>query len=369
MEHSSKTESPAAVASSQWSLVGAINPGAAPAQITVHSAKFQIGRRSDLHLCIPRGSVSKVHAELVNADSMLFVRDLHSTNGTYVNGLRIESDTPLGNGDILQFADAEFRVVCTEQAQVDCTIASSPSEWQWAVSSINNLISERQLIPFYQPIVDIQTGATLGYEVLVRSAIERLRSPYDMFQAAALLGVETRLSVLSREMGLLDAEKLSSPSMLFLNTHPAEHDGKGLIASLENLLSIRSDLPLVLELHEAAITDLGQMRELRSELSRLGIGLAFDDFGAGQSRLVELAEIAPDYLKFDIGLIRDIQHSPPRQQLISSILGISHDLGIKCLAEGIEQTEEAAVCRDLGFSLAQGYFYARPDRLEKFLSR
>lgn len=349
----------------QWVLTGAVETGGSVTQIPVHTTKFQVGRRPDVNLSLPRNSVSKLHAELLNVDHLLIVRDLHSTNGTYVNGRRISEDTPIDEGDIVQFADAEFRVSRKQQASVDQTMASSPEEWQWAISSINELLHQRQLIPFYQPIVELQGGTVIGYEVLARSAISRLATPYEMFQAAALMGVESALSVLSREMGLEQAASLSAPTKLFLNTHPAEHDGKGLVESLEKLLQSRSDLPIVLELHEGAITDLGQMRELRAELRRLGIGLAFDDFGAGQSRLVELAEIAPDYLKFDIGLIRDIHTSQPRRQLVGSILKLSGEMGITSLAEGIEQEAEAAVCREMGFTLAQGFYYGRPDRLTK----
>jgi EAL domain-containing protein (putative c-di-GMP-specific phosphodiesterase class I) len=181
------------------------------------------------------------------------------------------------------------------------------------------------------------------------------------------MGLEPQLSEVSREIGVVAGHRLHAPTMLFLNTHPSEHDGQGLVASLEKLSTLKPTVQIVLELHEGAITDLGQMRELRSELRRLDIRLAFDDFGAGQSRLVELAEIAPDFVKFDIGLIRGIHESAPRQQLVGGILKLCSELGIVSLAEGIEEEAEAQACRDLGFHLAQGYYYGRPAKLENWL--
>ena len=177
-----------------------------------------------------------------------------------------------------------------------------------------------------------------------------------MFQAAALMGLEPQLSEVSREIGVVAGHRLHAPTMLFLNTHPSEHDGQGLVASLEKLSTLKPTVQIVLEL-----------RELRSELRRLDIRLAFDDFGAGQSRLVELAEIAPDFVKFDIGLIRGIHESAPRQQLVGGILKLCSELGIVSLAEGIEEEAEAQACRDLGFHLAQGYYYGRPAKLENWL--
>src|SRR5689334_15671391 len=92
-----------------WHLVGSPSPDSPPLQIPIQGARFQVGRRADLHLCLPRPSVSKLHAEILNVDHTLFVKDLQSTNGTYVNGRRIQQETPISEGDILQFADAEFR--------------------------------------------------------------------------------------------------------------------------------------------------------------------------------------------------------------------------------------------------------------------
>lgn len=352
-----------------WLLIGSPAAGTSPQKFPIQSSRFQVGRRPELHLCIPRVSVSKLHAEFLNVNHLLFIRDLQSTNGTFVNGQRISSDTPVAAGDIVQFADVEFRVdSCSAIVEHEHTQASSPQDWQWAVSSVSSLINGRQLIPFFQPIVSITDRSVKGYEVLARSAIPRLKSPLEMFHAAGLLGLQSRLSELSREMGVLVTDQLVPFPRLFLNTHPSEHEGSGLVQSLESLLLLRPQVELVLELHEGAITDLRQMRSLRDELRRMGIRLAFDDFGAGQSRLVELAEIAPDFLKFDMGLIRDIHKSTPRQQLVGSILRIAKDMGIVSLAEGIECEEEGQVCREMGFELAQGYFYGRPARLEDIVA-
>ena len=104
------------------------------------------------------------------------------------------------------------------------------------------------------------------------------------------------------------------------------------------------------------------MHELRALLRELGIQLAYDDFGAGYARLQELMDVPPDVLKFDIALIRDIHRRPPHsRQVIQTLVRMAKNLGIKTLAEGIEEPEELAVCREMGFDYAQGYLLGKPE--------
>ena len=88
--------------------------------------------------------------------------------------------------------------------------------------------------------------------------------------------------------------------------------------------------------------------------------MAYDDFGAGQARLHELAEAPPNFIKLHLTLIRDIHQSHARQELVQALNHVSKDLGVDLIAEGIETEEEAAVCRGLGCRFGQGYLFGRP---------
>jgi EAL domain-containing protein (putative c-di-GMP-specific phosphodiesterase class I) len=130
---------------------------------------------------------------------------------------------------------------------------------------------------------------------------------------------------------------------------------------MRDIRNLRPTQPITLEIHEAAITDVDRMLELRSALTEMDIRLAYDDFGAGQARLVELIKVQPHYLKFDIALIRNIdQASSQQQQLVSTLVRMVRDLGVAPLAEGVETEGEAGVCTELGFELAQGYYFGKP---------
>ncbi len=103
------------------------------------------------------------------------------------------------------------------------------------------------------------------------------------------------------------------------------------------------------------------MRGLREALTDLEIQLAYDDFGSGQTRLMELVEVPPDVVKFDIRFVRGLPFaSQQRIETTRSIIRMVKGLGALALAEGVETDEEAQVCRDCGFDLAQGYLFGRP---------
>ena len=120
-------------------------------------------------------------------------------------------------------------------------------------------------------------------------------------------------------------------------------------------------LRLTLEVHEGALADLECVDRLCMQLRRAGVGIAYDDFGAGQARLLELAEVPPTYLKFDMSFVRGIDKAPQtRQRLLSSLVGVARDLLVYTVAEGVETAAEADVCMRVGFTHAQGFFYGRP---------
>src|SRR5262249_32970784 len=146
--------------------------------------------------------------------------------------------------------------------------------------------------------------------------------PHSMFAAAKVLDMEGELSRILREEGVRSGQVLESNRVLFVNTHPAEMDDLDLlIFSLSELRSLEPQRPIVLEIHEAAVTCGEQMRSLRAAINDLKIGLAYDDFGAGQARLVELVDVPPDYLKFDMSLVQNLETaSTERQRMLSSLV-------------------------------------------------
>jgi EAL domain-containing protein (putative c-di-GMP-specific phosphodiesterase class I) len=205
-----------------------------------------------------------------------------------------------------------------------------------------------------------------AYEALGRGLHPALPcGPSELFRISECIGVEGELSRLLRRKAVELAAKDPKVAALFLNTHPAELERPGLIESLEELRAFAPHLDLILEIHESALAQPAFMAALRDQLSEINVGLAYDDFGAGQARLLELAEAPPHYLKFDRKFITAIDQAPPsRRRLLASLVAAARELLVKTIAEGVETAAEAEVCARIGFTHAQGFHFGRPAALE-----
>lgn len=350
-----------------WTLVRGV--GTAHEQtVTIGMEPFIVGRRPGASLQLNYQTISGAHAEISVDNSELFVRDLGSTNGTYVNGVRIVDRIRLKEADLVQFADIAFRVKCEKRSLTSATMHEDMCDNALALVQFDRLMESRLVTPFFQPIIDLQTDEVLGYEILARSRLFGLESCAAMFEAAARLNMEVELSRMLRYEGIREGLHLPGNLKLFVNTHPMEIRDQGLVDSLATIRQNYASIPIVLEIHEAAIMAPRAMRLLRSQLRDLNIGLAYDDFGAGQTRLSELTEAPPDFLKFDISLISNIDKtSPERLRMLASLVKVALDLGVNPLAEGVESCGEADTCRRLGFLSAQGYHFGRPSPLKQYL--
>ncbi len=350
-----------------WMMLRTGGTEADQTEILIDPVPFSVGRQPGCCLQLNYRTISGHHADLQMDRGQLWIIDRKSTNGTYVNGRRITEPTPLREEDLVQFADVAMRVKCDVRKTACNTLQEDVCDQALALVQFDRLMENRLVTPFYQPIVDIFSGRALGYEVLARSRVFGMESCAAMFNAAARLNMEVELSRMLRWEGVREGLNLPRESYLFVNTHPLEIAREGLVDSMAQVRQLSQDAKIILEIHEAAVTDPDEMRELRARLHELNIGVAYDDFGAGQTRLGELVEAPPDYLKFDMSMIRRIDQAPAeRQRMLGSLVKMVRELGIAPLAEGIETEAEAATCRELGFSTAQGFYFGAPAPLRQY---
>ncbi len=345
-----------------WFLCGPTASGEAIQHTPIDDNPFIVGRRNGSSMRINFRTVSGNHASLWVEKGNLYIKDLESTNGTYVNGRRIEEPMCIGEDDLIHLAEAPFRI---RHQSASCSLSGTFQEnvcdQALALVQFDRLMSQRLVVPHFQPIVSMTQGETVGYEILGRGRVFGLESVGAMFQAAEQLNLEVELSRLLRWEGVRVGRGLPDGPLLFVNTHPKEMIGDGLVESLIKLREMAGVHRIVLEIHEAAVTDPASMLKLHSRLKSLDIEMAYDDFGSGQARLAEIVEARPDYVKFDIGLVRGIDNADEaRLQMIRTLVKMVRDLNIKSLAEGVETEAEATVCRELGFELAQGFYFGRP---------
>jgi EAL domain-containing protein (putative c-di-GMP-specific phosphodiesterase class I) len=330
---------------------------------------FRIGRRPALELTLPMESVSTEHAEFYQEGEVLRLRDLGSTNGTFINRVRIE-DAVVHDGDVVHFADLQFQVVVspapTRRPTAIVQGLPSPQPLLGDTVHLRELLRMGMVETAFQPIVDLPGRRVIGHEALGRGRHPGLpQSPVELFRTAAAIGAELELSRLFRRKSIETIASRADFPAVFVNMHPAELAQPGLIESLGELPRAAPHIEFTAEIHEAAIVNVAGIVDLKAALRERGIRLAYDDFGAGQARLLELGEAPPDLLKFDIRFIRRVHEAPAsRRRLLKSLVGIVRDLGAEPLAEGVETAEEAETCMEVGFTRAQGYLFGRPAPVE-----
>ncbi len=351
-------------------------------RIPITILPFRIGRRHGLELVLPADSVSKAHAELYWRGSGLRLRDLGSKNGTFVNRASVE-DVPLSEGDVLHFADFEFRLGRSkpEEAESDGVGHDStapikrrelPHGFAEGTRELRELLQDGLVTTVYQPIVLLPAGHG-----------RRLRGPRPRPPPAAARepgraaahrrddrrrgGARAGCSAARPSTSSRTAPPLPT---VFLNTHPIELARPGLIESLEELRRAAPQLPLALEIHESVLTRPAVIAELRAMLLEREIALAYDDFGAGQARLLELAEAPPHYLKFDRRFVSGLDEAPlPKRKLLEALLRLARELHVATVAEGVETASESKACAEIGFTHAQGFAIGRPRARRPDLTR
>jgi EAL domain-containing protein (putative c-di-GMP-specific phosphodiesterase class I) len=366
----------AAGAAGLWVLESRLGEDGSLQRTPIQPLPFRIGRAPGHSLVLNSSHVSKAHAEIYTDGVALRVRDLGSRNGTFVNRQAVE-DVPLHDGDVLHFGDFEFRVardVPEESDEGDAEgtlIRTAPLSRNFAsgASQVREMIEKGAVTMVFQRIVQLPSTRVAAYEALGRGRQPGLpEGPVELFEAAGALGPEAQaeLSRLFRRKAVELVKDREEPPLLFLNTHPVELERPGLLESLEELRTLAPQVDLVLEIHESALAQTDFITWLRNRLMEINVGLAYDDFGAGQARLFELAEAPPHYLKFDRRFVTGLHHAPvSRQRLVASLVAAARELLVKTVAEGVETEEEAGACLRAGFSLGQGYHFGRPVPVEQ----
>jgi len=197
-----------------WFLEGYLGGGQALRRIRVNEFPFRVGRQDDLSLTLDSPGISRIHAELALEDDQLVVRDLESTNGCYVNRERVEGSQPIGNGDIIHFADEEFRLLAIDKVTGSGNrltlqgIEELPDKMPKGAGQLQQLLIARRVRPVYQPIVYAADETPHAFEMLGRGTHPELSdSPGPLFVIAESMNLAVELSELMREEGVRQAHE------------------------------------------------------------------------------------------------------------------------------------------------------------------
>jgi EAL domain-containing protein (putative c-di-GMP-specific phosphodiesterase class I) len=213
----------------------------------------------------------------------------------------------------------------------------------------------------YQPIVDLAAGDVWAHEALVRgpqgqgalSVLQQVngdnRYRFDQLcrvkavREAVALGIDTRLSINFLPNAVYRPEVCIRTTLQAAQTHGFPIDR------------------IIFETTEGEhVKDTAWYAEVMREYKRIGFLTAIDDFGAGYAGLSLLADFVPDIVKLDMTLLRGIEASRTRQAIVRHATALCCELGIRVVAEGVETAAERDFLADIGITLMQGYFFAKP---------
>ena len=231
---------------------------------------------------------------------------------------------------------------------------------------LDKIIASREVVTLYQPILDLRNLTVLGHEVFTRGpAGGPFEDSESLFILAERTGRLRDFERLCRSQALRSVRRhLRRGNKLFLNTSAGalqdpEVAGAAFVDQVERQGLEHGDV--ILEITErVAVSERQSYHDVLRGLKREGFGIAIDDMGAGYSSLQAVVEIEPDYLKFDISLVRNIDRSLIKRSLLETLVELSDKIGAQVIAEGIEAESEFRTLRDLGVKLGQGRYLAPP---------
>ena len=247
-------------------------------------------------------------------------------------------------------------------------------------SALHKAIERNELVLHYQPKIDVRSARMVGAEALMRWQRGTVLVPPGDFIP---LAEETGLIVPLSEWALREAARQAK--IWSLNFGFAD----SIAVNLPNRMFERSDL--VETIHQAVstygvphraiqleITETGLMKDLQNvipclhRLTEIGVEISIDDFGTGYSSLAYLTTLPISELKIDRSFVRDLGITPQSSAVVSAIIALARSLGLRVIAEGVENLRQMEVLHRLGCNLMQGFLFSRPippDELERWLQQ
>lgn len=226
-------------------------------------------------------------------------------------------------------------------------------------------LDKRKIVPFFQPLVHIRTGALSGFEVLARwhDPDHGMVPPDEFIPIAEKAGLIARLTESILLQAFASTIALQSNLHLSINVSPIQLRDDSLPDQIRRAAE-QASFPLnqlTIEITESALMDnLEQAGSIATELKRLGVKLALDDFGTGYSSLRNLQALPFDQIKVDRSFVDSMACNRESRKIVAAVVGLGQSLKLTTVAEGIETTEQADILLWLGCELGQGWLYGRP---------
>ncbi|HKJ84317.1 MAG TPA: bifunctional diguanylate cyclase/phosphodiesterase [Mariprofundaceae bacterium] len=234
------------------------------------------------------------------------------------------------------------------------------------LSELKHIIKNKQITPFYQPLIDLRTNHVFGYESLARAPkTSPLHMPDQLFGVAREHQMLFETERVCRERAIQHFSEQNLRGKLFLNVDPYclmdPTFREGTTLGMLERAHIKGSR-VVIELTEhSPVDDITELKKAVRHYREMGFSIALDDLSAGYSNLQLMAELRPEYIKLDKYFIRKLPDNRVAQEFVRTIVNLAKHIDCTIIAEGIETDEILCETRKLGIHLGQGYLIGRPE--------
>lgn len=278
-------------------------------------------------------------------------------------GISTGKERGLAKADMaLEYAKLNNLTYKIYTSQID-TIRSLKHNIYWK-KEIKVAIAENNFIPFFQPIVD-KKGKVVKYEVLARMKKRQEGQTIYISPSKFLnLAIQTKCYSSLSKMIIFQSLNVCFEKKVSLSINIGEKD----IVNLDFLKELKEKI-LQLKIAQKVTFEIVESEDVRTnkyfkifleEFKNIGVNFAIDDFGSGFSNFALILETAPDFIKIDGSLIKNIDTDNNSYELVKSIVAFSHALGKKTIAEFVHSKEIFEIAKSLQVDLFQGYYFSEP---------
>ncbi len=352
--------------------------GSRPIRQELTALPFVVGRDESADFTVDSSRVSRRHIVLDRQDGQFVLRDLESTNGTYVNGKRI-SETVLADGDVVVMADFEMtfyggntsaRVSATQVMTEPVSGGATDSgDLIVQVRRLHEALTHRSINARFQPLVMLENGEVFGLE-----AVRELGELPGQGRAmeSFLCGTECRLTErIHQQHRLLSVEQaaqLNERIHLFLGLQVSEVSAEFLPDSLDRLSDVVTHRhQLVAQIPETAVCDIPYFRQFLQGLRDRDIKIAYDNFCGGPSQVASWQAVPPDFLKLSSSLVQGINRASGGWRNVQSLIQAARDLGCAPVATGVGDKADAHCLAELGCLYGQGEYFGAAQPISAFV--
>ena len=241
---------------------------------------------------------------------------------------------------------------------------------------LKEAIENNHLFMCYQPQVDLRTGQVFGAEALLRwkHPVRGMVPPDKLVQVAERTGLITSLTTWVFNTALRECADYRAQGLdlgVSINFSAVNLRDAELVELVEQAIVLWNIPPkrIVIELTETAVMD-DQASSLNAlmRIKNLGVMLSMDDFGTGYSSMGRLRDLPLDELKIDMSFVRNMLAKPANERIVHSMIGIGKSLGLKVLAEGVEDSATRDRLQAIDCDFLQGYLVSKPLPLREFIA-